>query len=48
LAELEGVDPGTVAAGVSALELGTGISTVEVTAGRTAERAVGVGAVPEE
>jgi hypothetical protein len=46
-AGLEAVDPGTVAAGVSAPEVGNGIGAVDVTAGKKVGRLVGVGAASE-
>jgi hypothetical protein len=50
-AELEGVDPGRVAIGVIAFEVGNGIMAVDVTAGKKVEfgrpSGVGVGAVSE-
>jgi hypothetical protein len=47
-AELEGVDPGTVAPGVSAPEVGKGIGTVAVPAGKKVGRDVGVEAASDE
>jgi hypothetical protein len=46
-AELEGVDPGAVAAGVSAPDVGKGIGAVVVTAGKKVGRVVGVEAASE-
>jgi len=47
LAELDGVDPGMVATGVSAPDVGRGMGAVVVTAGKKVGRDVGVEAVSE-
>jgi hypothetical protein len=47
-AELDGVDPGTVAAGVKTPDVGMGTRDVTVTAGKKVGRVVGVEAVSED